>query len=193
MIKGVGSVSKTVCIRLMGDVNDQSAAKLTSLVEQKLKEDMGRLVLLISSTGGLVFQGLSAYNYLKGLPVEVVTHNFGSVDSVALVLYCAGSRRLSVSHARFLVHGVTYTLQARPFEEKQLEEILKRLQMDEENIAGIIAANSGKSEEEVYRDMLDRKTLTPEQAVEYGLVHEIKEQLIEPGWELHSVQALPAQ
>jgi len=66
------------------------------VVQQKLKEGTGRFVILISSMGGNVFSGISAYNFLKGIPAEVWTHNFGSTDSIAVVLFCAGSKRFSV-------------------------------------------------------------------------------------------------
>jgi ATP-dependent protease ClpP protease subunit len=35
-----------------------------------------------------VFHGLTAYNYLKGIPATVTTHNIGSVDSIGVALYC---------------------------------------------------------------------------------------------------------
>lgn len=183
-------MSKTVCIRFMGAVNEQSIGPLLNLVEQKLKEGTSQFVLLISSPGGSVFHGLSAYNYLKGIPAEVITHNFGSVISVALVLYCAGKKRLSVPHGTFLIHGVVSNFpQGAALDDKQLEERLKGLRLDEQNIAGVIAATTGRSERQVYQDMLKRLTLSPEKAVEYGLVHDITEHLIDPEWELHSIQS----
>jgi ATP-dependent protease ClpP protease subunit len=160
-----------------------------TVIEQKLKEGVTRFILLISSPGGTVFHGLSAYNFLKGIPAEIITHNFGSVDSAGALLYCAGSKRLSVPHARFLLHGVSAGFPERTsLEEKQLEERLKSLKIDIENIAGVIAASTGKSEDDVIRDMRERTTLNPEEAVKYGLVHEIKEELIEKNVELITIQ-----
>jgi len=73
-------------------------------------------------------------------------------------------------------------------EEKQLEERLKGLRIDIENIAKVIAANTGKSTEEVTNAMLERTTLNPEEAQSWGLVHEIKSQLFEAGSEVISIQ-----
>ena len=72
-------------------------------------------------------------------------------------------------------------------EEKQLEERLKSLQIDMQNIAGVIAATTRKTEKEIFDAMVERTTLNPEQAREFGLVHEIKEELIEPGADLISI------
>jgi len=180
---------KTVYIKFFASVNENSVKNLMNVVEQKLREDVSKLVLLISSPGGNVFAGVTAYNFLKGLPIEVETHNFGSADSIALVLFCVGKRRYSAPHATFLLHGVQANFpQGAGLEEKQLEERLKGLKLDMENIAGIIAATTGKKEDEIMKAMLDRTTLNPEQAVKYGLVHEIKEPLFERGAELISIQ-----
>jgi len=167
-------------IKFFAPVIDITINALMQAVDQKLSKGQRNFIILISSPGGSVFHGLSVYNYLKGLPAEISTHNFGSVDSIGVVIFCAGSRRYSVPHARFLLHGVsTQFPQGAALEEQQLEERLKSLRIDTENIAGVIAANCGKSEDEVHQAMLERTTLNPEQALDWGLVHEIKEELID--------------
>jgi len=179
-------------IKFFAPVVPESIAALMQVVDNKLKQGAKKLGLLISSPGGDVFQGLSAYNFLKGIPLEIATHNFGSADSIGVVLFCAGSRRLSVPHARFLLHGVQCNFhQPVSLEEKQLEERLKGLQIDMGNIARVIADTVKKDKERVLQDMLNRTTLYPEQAVEYGLVHEIKSELFPPGSEIISIQMVP--
>ena len=182
-------MNQTVYMRFFAPVDEINVRALMTNIDQALKAGSKRVVLLISSPGGSVYYGLSAYNYLKGVPAEIVTHNFGSVDSLGVVLYCAGSTRLCVPHARFLLHGVTAQFpQGTNLEEKQLEERLKSLQIDTENIAGVIAANCGKTEDKVHQAMLDRTTLNPEGALEWGLVHEIKEALLPAGASLITIQ-----
>ena len=91
--------------------------------------------------------------------------------------------------ARFLLHGVSLTFEQKTsLEEKQLEEKLKGLRIDIENIAKVIAANTGKSVKEVTDAMLERTTLNPEEAQSWGLVHEIKSELFEAGSEVISIQ-----
>lgn len=181
------SSKKTVYIKFFAEVNKKSINKLMSVVEDNLKQGVERFVILISSTGGSVFHGLSAYNFLKGIHAEIITHNFGSVDSIAAVLFCAGSKRYSVPNARFLLHGVSANFTVCRLEEKQLEERLSGLRIDIENVAGVIATNTQKSKQEITNAMLDRTTLNPEEAAKFGLVHEIKSQLIEPGCEIITI------
>jgi ATP-dependent protease ClpP protease subunit len=129
---------------------------------------------------------------LKGIPLETTTHNFGSADSVGVVLFCAGTKRLSVPNARFLLHGVQCNFPGPcSLEEKQLEERLKGLQIDMGNIAQIIADTVNKDKNKIIEDMLNRTTLYPEEAIKYGLVHEIKSELFEPGAEVISIQMTP--
>jgi ATP-dependent Clp protease protease subunit len=178
-----------VVIKFFAPVVDVTINALMNVVDSKMKEGKNNFILLISSPGGSVFHGLSAYNYLRGIPATVITHNFGSVDSIGVVLYCGGSNRLSVPQARFLLHGVSAQFpQNSSLEEKQLEERLKGLRIDIENIAKVIAANTGKSIEEVTDAMLDRTTLNPDEAKEWELVHEIKADLFPAGAEVVSIQ-----
>ena len=180
---------KTVVIRFFAPVIDVTVNALLNAVDQKMRQGIRDFIILISSPGGSVPHGLSIYNYLKGLPASITTHNFGSVDSVAIVLYCAGSKRLSVPQARFLLHGVGVQFKGEQnLEEKLLEEKLKGLRIDMENIAKVIAANTGKTVEDVTNAMLERITLNPEEARDWGIVHEIKSPLFEAGSEVISIQ-----
>ena len=175
-------------IKFFAPVIDVSINALMNAIDQKMKTGQRTFIILISSPGGSVFHGLSAYNYLKGLPVEITTHNFGSVDSIGVVLYCGGTKRLSVPQARFLLHGVSQNFpQGANLEEKQLEERLKSLKIDIENIAKVVAANTGKSPEDVMNAMSDRTTLNPEEAKQWGLVHEVNAELFPAGSEVISI------
>jgi len=181
---------KPVVIKFFAPVIDVTVNALMNTIDGKMKQGIKDFIILISSPGGSVVHGLSTYNYLKGLPANITTHNFGSVDSIGIVLYCAGSKRLSVPQARFLLHGVNAQFSGKQsLEEKQLEERLKGLRIDIENIAKVISANTGKSVEDVTNAMLERTTLNPEEAKSWGLVHEIKSQLFEAGSEVISIQA----
>lgn len=180
---------KPTVIRFFAPVVEETVLALINIVDEKMRQGAREFVLLISSPGGDAFHGLSAYNYLKGLPLTFTTHNFGTVDSIAVVLYCVGSRRLCVPQAQFLLHGVSISFeQGESLEESQLEERLKEMRIDAENIARVIAANTGKTMHEVSSAMQTRTTLNPEEAKAWGLVHEIKVELFEIGSEVISIQ-----
>ena len=179
---------KPIVIKFFAPVIDVTINTLMNAIDQKMKEGINQFILLISSPGGSVHHGLSAYNYLKGIPVNIATHNFGSVDSIGVIVFCGGSKRLSVPQARFLLHGVSAGFQNERLEEKQLEERLKGLQNNVENIAKVIAENTNKSVQEIRDAILERTILNPEEAKAWGLVDEIKTALFEEGSEVISIQ-----
>lgn len=169
---------KETYIRFMAPVIPQTTNSLLQIIDRKIQEKCGRIHLMLSSPGGSVFHGLSLYNFLKGAPVEVYTYNFGSVDSIGVVIFCAGEKRFSVPHARFLIHGVRFNISGNAsFDEKQIEEHLKSLKIDQHNIARVIADTAQKPAHKVEEDMNNRTTLNPSEAKDYGLVHEIKSEL----------------
>jgi ATP-dependent Clp protease protease subunit len=166
-------------VRFMATVTPQTATALMRAIDQRLGEGMSHLHLLISSPGGSVFHGLSLHNFLKGVGIEVSTYNFGSVDSIGVVIFCAGGKRYCVPNSRFHIHGVKLSFKGEvTWDEKALEEYLKLLKTDYTNVARVIAATTGKQERAIVNDMIKQTSLMPEQALNYGLVHEVRAQLI---------------
>jgi len=182
--------NKTTYIRFFTGVNAKTIKVLMQTVEQKLKEGTKRFVVLISSPGGNVSAGVSAYNFLKGIPAEVITCNFGDAHSIAVILFCAGSKRLCVPHARFLLHGIGFNVTASTrFDEHILDERIKGLRLDRETIANIIAdSTAGKKKvKDVDKDILSNAVLNSQQAIDYGLAYEIKTELFPKGAEIISI------
>ncbi len=175
-------------IKFFAPVSEATILKLMSAIDEKVAAGAEALTLLISTNGGSVFHGMSAYNYLKGLPINVTTHNFGSVDSIGVPLYCGGSVRLCVPQARFLLHPVTMNFSTGAiFEEGQLLEKLKSMRVDMDNCAAVVAANTGRSSRQILAAMRSRTSLDPDDAKAWGLVHEIRQELFPVGSEVISI------
>ena len=177
-------------IRFYSPVNEASIGALMKAVDQKVAGGATQFTVLISTSGGSVFHGLTAYNYLKGIPAQVTTHNIGSVDSIGVALFCAGQRRISVPQARFLLHPVSMNFrEGASYEEPKLMELVKSLRVDMGNCASVIAANTLQNKKNVLRAMLARTTLDPDRALEWGLVHEIRQDLFPEGTEVIPIQS----
>lgn len=183
MVSRKAAVAKKPCwIRFMAPVVPPTVNALLQSVDQAIASGADHLHLLLSSPGGSVFHGLSAHNYLRGLSVPVTTYNFGSVDSIGVVIFCAGAERICVPHARFLIHSVSLNFSGQlVLDEKGLEEHRKSVKIDAENIARVIADTSTRNLAQVEKDMLDRTTLNPTQAKEYGLVTKVQKELYKGG------------
>jgi len=179
---------KKVYIQFQAPVIDKSVQTLIQNINSEISQGTTHVSILMASPGGSVFWGLTAYNFLKGIPTQIYTHNIGSIDSIAILMYCSGSKRYSVPHGRFLMHGVGIDVpQGTRFDEKSLDERVKGLRMDTENIAGVISENTGKTEDEIKKALYEGTVLNPEQAVEFGLVHEIKAELFPRGARVISI------
>jgi ATP-dependent Clp protease protease subunit len=163
------------------EINPASTQALFKIIQEHLSKGMEKLNLLISSPGGNVDPGIAIYNFLKGLPIEVTIHNYGSCDSIAALIFCAGKIRYTVNNSRFLIHGIGITIQNQRFNESQLNETLASIKNQRETISKIIAKECNKKLEDVENDMLKGIILNPQEAIKYGLVTEIKDELIPKG------------
>ena len=80
------------------------------------------IYLLMSSGGGSVSEGLNLAAYMKALPVHITTHNIGQTDSIANVVFAAGTTRYATQNSSFLFHGVSMHYERQDFIESQLLE-----------------------------------------------------------------------
>jgi ATP-dependent protease ClpP protease subunit len=174
-----------VQIYLAGVVNNQTAPKLIEVVNERVGKGARSVLIAISSGGGNIFWGVTAYNFLRGLGIAVTTHNVGQVDSVAAVLYCAGDDRLSVPEGRFLIHGVSTSFNGTnpTLTEKDLRSTLASLEKDRDTIASILATRTGKPLDDVRGDMLKERILAAD-AQGYGFVTRITSDVFDPSQEI---------
>lgn len=176
-------------VRFIAPVTAESIGSLLQLVDRKIRQGALEMGLLLASPGGDVAHGLIAYNYLTGCPLSITTHSIGAVDSVGIVLFCAGQERLSVRFTRFVMHGAAIRIAGgTPFSEAELGEKLSAMRADMTNVSRVVAAATGRSEETVYADMENRTVLSPEEAIDYGLVHTIRSELFPAGAEIHAIE-----
>ena len=102
-------------IRLLGEINFQTVGQLIAQTDSMMKSGIDELILNISSPGGQVDPSLAAFQYMKGRRVPLTVHNFGSVESAAVMLFAAGTKRYSTSYARFLIHPPVLQIQGQSF------------------------------------------------------------------------------
>ena len=130
--------------------------------------------IYINSPGGSYTAMTAIYDTMQFVKPEVQTVCLGQAASAAAVLLAAGSpgKRYALPHARILIH--------QPYSEGggqgsdieiQANEILRmRTEME-----GIIAHHTGRSLDDIERDIERDKILTAPMAKEYGIVDQIIE------------------
>ncbi len=116
------------------------------------------------------------YHFLHSLPVPVITHNIGSVESIGIVVFLAGERRFACPHSRFLIHPLHWTFGTPAADHQRLVEWGKSLDFDAQRYAQIVnEATQGSDEPLNIGAHLEHDALIvgPAAAVKAGLVHDI--------------------
>jgi ATP-dependent Clp protease, protease subunit len=153
-------------------------AQMADLVNKGFRE----IHLLLSTPGGSVSHGIAAYNVLRGLPITLVTHNVGNVDSIGTVIFLAGQRRYACPEATFMLHGVACGVQVQSqFFEKNLQERLASVKADQDRIAAIYLTRAGITLDDSERFFLGETNLSAAVAVTRGIVNELREVSIPAG------------
>ena len=144
---------------------------LSNLAQQGVKE----VYLAFSTPGGSVAQGITLYNFLRGVPFKLTTHNIGNVDSIGNAIFLAADTRYACAQSTFMFHGVGFDRPAGRFEEKNLREMLDGLGADQQRIGNIIADRTDIPQNEAEKFFREAQTKTAEFARERGIIHEIRE------------------
>jgi ATP-dependent protease ClpP protease subunit len=132
-------------INYFDEITDGKVRGLMALcadILAKVKPTPSTFYFAISSPSGGVAAGITFYNFLRALPVKIVMHNTGSIDSIATVIFLAASERYACSHSRFLFHGVATGAfpPGTRLNRFQMREFLSGLEQDEGRIKELIAA-----------------------------------------------------
>jgi ATP-dependent Clp protease protease subunit len=138
--------------------------------------DPGRdISIYINSPGGSFTAMTAIYDTMKFIQPDVQTVCLGQAASAAAILLAAGTpgKRMALPSSRILIHQpyTEGTYGQSSDIEIQANEILRM----REQLEQMIADHSGKSVEEVSRDIERDKILTADAAVEYGLIDSILE------------------
>ena len=164
----------TVYVTFTAEVFPQTVDALISLFSQLHMQGTKKAVLMISSPGGSTMHGFALYNYMKSLPIEFHTHNMGGVNSIANVIFQAGSRRTSAKNSTFMFHGVAVGIpQATKMELKDVREKLDAILADQQRIASVLLETTKLNASTVENLFLESTTKDANFAIEHGIIDEI--------------------
>lgn len=174
---------KTVYINYFGEIVPNKVNALMSIIGGAVQQHNPDTIYFgISSNGGDVNSGIAFYNFLKALPVKVIMHNTGTIDSIANVVFLAGKERYANEHTTFLFHGVTMGIgQNSSFMLNQLKELESRLREDQNKMAGIICKESKIDTSEINTMFKEGESKNGTFALEKGIISEIKQYQIPKG------------
>ena len=162
-------------IFLTGPVEDIGAnlvvAQMLFLEAENPDKDIS---LYINSPGGSVTAGLSIYDTMQFIKPDVSTLCVGQAASMGAVLLTGGAKgkRHALPNSRVLIHQVMGGFQGQASDiEIHAQEILSI----KEKLNTILSTHSGQKIDKIAKDSDRDNFMSPEQAVEYGLIDSVME------------------
>ena len=171
---------ETIYVNYFDVIDDGKTKALMGIVSDIVaKQKPQTIYFLFSSNGGSVNAGITLYNFLRALPVEIVMHNVGSIDSIANVIFLAGERRYAAKHSSFLFHGINWNFAAgASLTFNQLSENLSIFKREEDKIAFIVAERTKMTEASIRELFRQGESKDLQFAVANGVIHEIKDPVV---------------
>lgn len=161
-------------IIFLGEEVNETTASLT--VAQLLfleSEDPGKDIhLYINSPGGVVTAGMAIYDTMQYIKCDVSTICIGMAASMGAFLLAGGTKgkRFALPNAEIMIHQPSGGAKGQATEiQIAAENILKT----KKKLNEILAANTGKSYEQIAADTERDNYMSAQEAVEYGLIDSI--------------------
>ncbi len=162
-------------IFLDGEINDQTAdlvvAQLLFLEGENPEKEIN---MYINSPGGSVTAGLAIYDTMQYVACPINTLCMGQACSMASIILAAGTKgkRSILPNARVMIH--------QPYggAEGQASDIIvanRELQRIKEVTTRILSYHTGKSENEILKDIERDCYMNAVEAKEYGIVDSVVE------------------
>lgn len=154
-------------------INDQVAnliiAELLFLAREDPDKDIN---LYIHSPGGIISAGLAIYDTIQLIQPDVSTICVGMAASMATVILAAGAKgkRFALPNSTIHLHQAMGGAQGQAADIEIAAREIMRLQ---EKIRSLLVKHTGQTMEKIAHDTDRDFYLTPEQAVEYGIVDDI--------------------
>ena len=156
-----------------GEITDASAdlvvAQILFLESQNPEKEIS---MYINSPGGSVTAGLAIYDTMQYVKCEIQTICMGQAASMGAVLLAGGSKgkRFALPSSRIMIHQPWGGAEGQATDISiQAKEIgrLKKLSIE------YFAENTGKSYDEIAKDMERDFYMSAQEALEYGIIDQV--------------------
>jgi ATP-dependent Clp protease, protease subunit len=156
-----------------GEIDDwQADIVMATLLFMDSQDPERDIYLYINSPGGSVTAGLAIYDTMKWIKPDVNTICVGQAASAAALILSSGTKgkRMALPHSRIMLHqpwgGAGGQATDIQIQAKEINRIKKQLNQ-------ILADNTGKPFDQIEKDVQRDFYLSPEEAIEYGLIDKI--------------------
>ena len=157
------------------EVTDVSANLVVAQMLFLEAEDPGKDIhFYINSPGGSVSAGFAIYDTMQYIKCDVSTICIGMADSMGAFLLSGGTKgkRLALPNAEIMIHQPSGGARGQ---ETEIRIVAENILKTRNKLNEILAANTGKSVEEISRDTERDNYMTAKEAVAYGLIDSVVE------------------
>jgi ATP-dependent Clp protease protease subunit len=161
-------------IMLDGEVNDTSASLIVAQLLHLEAEDPDKdIFLYINSPGGSVTAGMAIYDTMNFISCDVSTICIGMAASMGAFLLAGGAKgkRYALPNAEIMIHQPLGGAQGQATE---IEIAARHILHTREKLNRMLSENTGQPLDVIASDTERDNWKTAEQALEYGLIDEIK-------------------
>jgi ATP-dependent Clp protease, protease subunit len=166
------NIPQDIWCTLAGPIDQAMVQRVFNSFALAIREEVKTVHLLVQSSGGFITDGISLYNYLSNLPVTIIAYNPGGVLSIAVVVFLAAKRRIASDTATFMIHK-THTSPQAGTTAATLNAIANGLNIDNHRVETILHRHITMSEDKWSLHQHSDLTITAEEAMQFGLIHEI--------------------
>ncbi|HEU5371612.1 MAG TPA: ATP-dependent Clp protease proteolytic subunit [Gaiellaceae bacterium] len=157
------------------EVNDDIANLIAAQLLHLDAQDPGRdISLYVNSPGGSAYAGMAIYDAMQYVQSDVSTVCLGMGMSAAAMILSGGApgKRFALPNAKIMIHQGSAGYRGTPADiQIAAREVLSMTR----RMAEIIARHTNQDVEQVMKDIDRDRFMTPEEAVEYGIVDAIME------------------
>ena len=142
------------------------AAQLLFLDAEEPGKD---IYLYVNSPGGSSYAGMAIYDAMQYVKSDISTVCLGMGMSAAAMILCGGTKgkRFALPNAKMMIHQGSGGFRGTPAD---IQIAAKEILTMTRRMAEIISKHSGQDVEQVMKDIDRDRFMTPEEAVEYGLI-----------------------
>ncbi len=172
--------SQRLFFTFAGDITKQDGVNTISGIVNQLNATRGstsEIIFFLSTNGGDLDTAIRIYEFLRAIPYKVTTIGFGQVESAGVPIFLAGSRRLCTAVCRFFIHKGTVTVSSPTLPLETHQESLRVADARNKQLVKIIAKETNQPESSVVKAMEEGRIFDPEDAKNFGLVHEVVEEI----------------
>ena len=151
------------------DMANRICAQLLMLAAEDPKKDIW---LYINSPGGSITAGMAIYDTMQLIEPDVATVGLGMCASMGQFLLSSGTKgkRFALPNAEIMIHQPSGGAKGQATD---IQIAAQNIQRTKNKLNELLAANTGRTLEEVTYDTDRDNFMSAEEALEYGLIDQI--------------------